>query len=194
MRRKLFTFLAGISLPLLIAVVGLGVRGYFRLDDFYYQRTASSSGDGRHRDLLDLLSARGRLMLEASRCSVLTDEGLHSRHGDDWDGLHHGLAGPRELNFADNRLGQTAGRFGFGLAAYFKDPDQAYYPFDYASGIDILLPSWFLALLFSLLPALRLRRWLLDRQRNRPGFCRQCGYDLRATPGRCPECGMVVGQ
>jgi hypothetical protein len=53
----------------------------------------------------------------------------------------------------------------------------------------VLLPCWFLALTFLTLPALWIW-WRLTRI-TPTGVCAACGYDLRATPDRCPECGAV---
>ncbi|HEY8668356.1 MAG TPA: hypothetical protein VIL86_17025 [Tepidisphaeraceae bacterium] len=192
MRRKLFTIGAGISLLLLIATVTLGVRGYFRGDDLHYQRLTHSSGGWGHLYWLDFQSSRGRLGLNGARLNVLTDEAWNPLRDVYAQRLHYVGYEPIDLKVGDDRLGGVAGRIGFGLETYSGYSRKPINPFGYARAISILFPAWFLALLFSLLPALRLRRWILDRQRNRPGFCRTCGYDLRATPERCPECGMEV--
>jgi hypothetical protein len=50
----------------------------------------------------------------------------------------------------------------------------------------------YLALVLAILPAVATFIFIRRRLKNHPdGFCRFCGYDLRATPDRCPECGTV---
>jgi hypothetical protein len=54
-----------------------------------------------------------------------------------------------------------------------------------------MVPYWFLVLLTAIVPATwagrRLGRRLRAHRFSTRGLCPACGYDLRATPGRCPE-------
>ncbi len=61
--------------------------------------------------------------------------------------------------------------------------------------IWIRIPHWFAALIFAMLPALVLTNTVRRHQRQQrilKNCCLICGYDLRATPDRCPECGTVT--
>lgn len=51
-------------------------------------------------------------------------------------------------------------------------------------------PFWSVCLLFLIAPALRTRS-MLRRSVKQIGRCVRCGYDLRATSDRCPECGHI---
>jgi hypothetical protein len=63
---------------------------------------------------------------------------------------------------------------------------------DGASGhMSITFPHWFLVLLSMMLPVLWLRTNRRNTKRHRFGLCVTCGYDLRESPDRCPECGAV---
>jgi hypothetical protein len=55
----------------------------------------------------------------------------------------------------------------------------------------IVVPYRWFALMFALLPAAGLIAIVRSQRRDANSRCRTCGYDLRATPQRCPECGAV---
>ena len=54
-------------------------------------------------------------------------------------------------------------------------------------GLAVGVPAWFLACLSAVLPAAVVYRSV--RRHAKFGLCPRGGYDLRATPDRCPECG-----
>lgn len=57
---------------------------------------------------------------------------------------------------------------------------------------SVTVPHWFAMLLCLPVPALWMRRFLKQRSRRIRGLCQKCGYDLRGSTEKCPECGTPV--
>jgi hypothetical protein len=172
--RILFNAATVLSLVLCMVTVAAWVRSY-------------QAGDAVHwpmanpRLLLKIVTYRGGLLVEANTL-VGTRDVL----------LSPGAA--RRVQFAPKSYAELTdsqstffNRFGFAL--------------DYRQNRvfatrQLACPYWFIMLLTAILPAARLvarRRWA-RRSRMRPGLCRNCGYDCRATPDRCPECGTALAR
>lgn len=60
-----------------------------------------------------------------------------------------------------------------------------------------LIPGWLAVAILGVFPAWWFRRCMRERRvrrRSSRGLCVGCGYDLRATRDRCPECGRSNGR
>lgn len=70
---------------------------------------------------------------------------------------------------------------------------QTRYP--YESFWEIVFPLWLPpAMLLAPAVLLWLAAYLRRRHRQRRGLCPVCGYDLRASPDHCPECGAAAAR
>jgi hypothetical protein len=55
-----------------------------------------------------------------------------------------------------------------------------------------LVPYWALVAILGLLPARLLRQTSMRWRWRRQGRCGACGYDIRHSTDRCPECGTPI--
>ena len=60
--------------------------------------------------------------------------------------------------------------------------------YGYAAMRWVQIPLSLLTVITGILPVVYVQRARRRRRADTPR-CRNCGYDLRATPDRCPECG-----
>ena len=86
---------------------------------------------------------------------------------------------------------------GFKWVSAWPNLNVTYYPSGYPSHVPpwpnlLIIPYWFAFLATSILPAWKTGALLRASRQHAAAYCRVCGYDLRASKGRCPECGTAM--
>ena len=193
MNRRPLRFISAISLLIFVLILALWVRSNWVLDEF-----SEIICVGSNQISFDLQSGRGELWLSFSTHPIRPSKWRISRpswfHESDPFRLLFFLVGtPRGVRYHGWYCS------GFGAASYqntsfLVNAGQVQLLAGTLLNVELLSPHWFIALLASLLPL----RWAVVRTRSRrmrdAAQCVQCGYDLRASPDRCPECGTPVVQ
>src|SRR5687768_5765821 len=150
--------LSALSLLLFVAVVVLWVRSYFVAEIVRTQTKAHFYAAG---------SVRGGLAFVRLSTSGQPAPPLHWYEAEPpWDAI------------ADLRANTVRRVEALGFGHFAGYPPLTSYR-------ALVVPLWFPSLLSLMLPLL----WTWTRWRTppAPGLCPSCGYDLRATPDRCPE-------
>jgi hypothetical protein len=166
-RRRLFASVCVLSLILCLATMGLWVRSYQYSDGIGYQRAVRNNVD----DHWWIQSVVGELRFVGLRSTTTP-----STNPPGWmysSRLQNGeqLSGSKQ---------------GFNYATYSQRPHH-----DFIARV-ISVPHWFVISVLSIAPTYSLFSLRRQSKRRKLGLCLKCGYDLRASPQRCPECGTAA--
>lgn len=162
---------------LLLAIVigGMWIRSHFHSDIltiFLHRGTAQG-----------LMSDRGKAVLFLTNIRHGTTRAYTVDHlampNDEFAILRARLyeTPPLPLKFIGLHIG-SSGADAFGI------PQARYY--------FLIVPLWMLTAITGAPLMIGLNTFWHRRKWGTPGICGNCGYDLRATPARCPECGCAV--
>jgi hypothetical protein len=199
MRRRLPRILlnaaTGLSAALCVATATLWVRSYYRSDSVTRHRAVPSSGVAGvdWEDHVSVVSDGGRLGY------VLRRVGAQGGHRHEYIHPARVASGLPYWTFQASEM-PPPGWLGwarevesarFGPVRWARGRSASPYVFERSRAVGV--SHWVFVGLFAPLPLVRWRSYgeRARRARLNPRLCRSCGYDLRATPGRCPECGAV---
>jgi hypothetical protein len=176
MRCRLFTAMSVLSLILCLVTVALWVRSWWVADQVLGGFNTPKL-DPRFNEIV--VSPGIAWSHYAGRSLIQHSPEMEAYHTKQW--AHRNPPVHQLISEVDN--------------THFQRPRLAFAGFRFATVIDgewdLLIPDYAIALSLAALPLL----WLAFRLRrigSRRGRCRSCGYDLRASAGRCPECGTPI--
>ena len=190
MNRLRLPILAGLSLLFAIAIGILWYRSHHGTD--YVQRSSPSTLGINNLSVSHTFHGisiiRGELRIFTSQSTYYPHKPIPSPpdQSASWHigrlGLGHVGSDPLPIRTIWNRLGFNT----------YQDGMESSFASETESGIT--LPLWLPLLLSLPFPFILMRRIQRQRHRRNHGLCPDCGYDLRATPNRCPECGRTPVQ
>jgi hypothetical protein len=175
MRWRVFSFATASSMMLCLATGGLWIRSCFLVDRVAFDCAIKSRNDVGSN--FALVSSRGRIWIARAEVGGPAKGGVwrySAPAAQEWM-ITSGLIPP-------TLLPQVAGG---GVSAMNLVPRLSWESNAVATSHATIVS------LMSALPLMSTAGLLRTRRRRRAGLCQSCGYDLCATPDRCPECGAI---
>jgi hypothetical protein len=185
MIRRLFTTVSALSLLMLVAIAALWVRCYWIRDTFEWLRQRNHNYTLVHWEIS--FARPGVISVEQWWQTFNSATGL----GENYQRLaglrvHEGNADQLSVVDIPPRSVRSCQLLGF---CCDQTLDGSFFGTTGSGEVFLSVPYWLLLVTTGVLPSI----WIRKRfHRNKCGRCRTCGYDLRATRDRCPECGTAI--
>lgn len=194
--RSLLNLLALLSVLASLTTMTIWARSYFATDRI---SRSDAVDDGRNYRAMTVGTIRGGIECEAFR--FVDRPGASPEFRDKKVEWSYWRAGPRTAPWQTGGYWPDVFRYPDQFADSSPRPSWRQPSFAVTGDVQvfhgytnawhtIVIPLWAVTFATTLLPTAQF--WTNVRHRRVPrGSCRTCGYDLRATPDRCPECGTI---